>query len=356
MLLAALLGIGLAFAATSPGTGTFADPLDTPARLTPHALKSQIWGLARVDGARVVAVGPRGHILTSADQGESWQQVASPVSVDLVAAQFTMPTDGWAIGHDGVVLRSTDGGASWHRALDGRQIGALMVAYYESQAAGQRGSDMAPVLDDARRFESEGPNKPLLGLWFRTPREGWLVGQFNLILHTADAGEHWEPWLDRTENPERYSLHAIRAVGDDIYIVGELGLVLKLSEDSTRFERVKTPYGGTWFGVFGDKKEVVAVGLRGNAWRSRDRGRTWSQLATGVTLGINAGAKLPDGRTVLLSQRGQLLLSDDTGENFAQVKGSGRVPGFDVLPLSDGEVLIASQQGVERVMLGNAAK
>lgn len=351
-----LLALGMVHSVGCIAANRFADPLDTPARLTSRSLQTPVWGLAKVGDGKVIGVGPRGHILLSDDQGQSWRQVPSPVSVDLVAAQFTTPIEGWIVGHDGVVLHSTDGGTSWVRVLDGRQIGALMIAHYEKQARDRKDPELTQALEDARNFAAEGPTRPFLNLWFRNAREGWLIGQFNLILHTADGGGTWEPWLDRSDNPERYSLHAIRGVGDDVYIVGELGLVLKLTPDGGRFSRVTTPYRGTWFNVFGDASEVVAVGLRGNVWRSRDAGETWAQLGTGVAAGINAGAKLPDGRTVVLPQSGQLLLGPTTGKTFYEVGGTGQDGGFDLLPLSATEILISGQRGVASVLLHDTAK
>ena len=101
-----------------------------------------------------------------------------------------------------------------------------------------------------------------MAVHFRNEREGWIAGQFNLILHTADGGATWEPWLDRTENPEGYSLHAIGAAGDDVLIVGELGLVLRLDAASQRFQRIKTPYPGTLVrhgrGEAGDRRRRAA--------------------------------------------------------------------------------------------------
>lgn len=100
------------------------DVLDTPAVPSPLAARSLLTGLARA-GARVVAVGQRGHVLFSDDAGKSWNQADVPVSSDLVAVSFPNPDAGWIVGHDGVVLHSTDAGRSWTRQLDGRSVGEL---------------------------------------------------------------------------------------------------------------------------------------------------------------------------------------------------------------------------------------
>ena len=117
----ALAGVALAAAPASP----WQDGLDVPAAKSPLAARALINGLAQA-AERLVAVGQRGHVLLSDDQGKSWRQAEVPSSSDLVAVAFATPTQGWAVGHDGIVLRSADAGASWTRVLDGRQAGALM--------------------------------------------------------------------------------------------------------------------------------------------------------------------------------------------------------------------------------------
>src|SRR5687768_4370195 len=146
--LATTLAFTPAFAAQAAGAASFVDALDTPARLSPRAVRSPVFALAPVDADHIVGVGPRGHILRSADRGKTWTQQPSPVSTDLVAAHFPTPKLGWAVGHDGVVLRSTDGGVSWTRVLDGRGLGKLMVSYYE-KVLGAGDQSVSKALADA---------------------------------------------------------------------------------------------------------------------------------------------------------------------------------------------------------------
>ena len=348
--LVAALAFAAMQAAQAAGAALFVDALDTPARLSPRAVRSPVFALAPVDADHIVGVGPRGHILRSADRGKTWTQQPSPVSTDLVAAHFPTPKLGWAVGHDGVVLRSIDGGASWTRVLDGRSLGKLMVSYYE-KASGGGDPSIAKALADAKRMAAEGPTKPFLSVFFRNEREGWLVGQFNLILHTADGGVTWEPWLDRTENPDALSLHAIRAAGDEVYIVGELGLVLGLDAGAKRFKRIITPYPGTWFGLAAMKGALVAVGLRGTAWARADAGASWRQLNTATHASINNGMFLPDGRLVLVTHQGQVLTSANLRDFTELPRVQGLASAYDIVAMEPGWLLISGPGGVQRVAL-----
>src|SRR5690606_25126562 len=66
-------------------------------------------------GDRIVAVGDRGSIVWSDDDGRTWTMAVTPDEVLLTAVCFADENRGWAVGHDAVVLATTDGGKSWSR-------------------------------------------------------------------------------------------------------------------------------------------------------------------------------------------------------------------------------------------------
>ncbi|WP_267221457.1 WD40/YVTN/BNR-like repeat-containing protein [Dyella silvae] len=308
----------LAFALPCVSVAGFADVLDTPASMSPLASRTLLNGLAMA-GKRVVAVGQRGHIVYSDDNGTHWQQATVPVSSDLVAVSFPTPQQGWAVGHDGIVLHTVDGGASWSIQMDGRRMGPLMLAQIRARAAkGELGDQEQTdkLVEEAGRIAAQGAENPFLDVWFADAKHGFIVGAFNLIFETTDGGQTWTSWFDRTENPDRLHLYSVRGVGADVYITGEQGLVLKLDRDTGRFRALETPYKGTFFGVAGNAGTVVVYGLRGNAYRSTDAGAHWAQVDTGVQEGITGGTSFGAQSLALVSQAGTVLLSSDGGEHF----------------------------------------
>ena len=54
------------------------------------------------------------------------------------------------------------------------------------------------------------------------------MGAFGLLLRTRDGGTHWEAMPDIADNPKNMHLYAVRGIGDDLYITGEQGVLLKL--------------------------------------------------------------------------------------------------------------------------------
>jgi photosystem II stability/assembly factor-like uncharacterized protein len=286
------------------------------------AVKSALAALAPLNavamaGSRIVAAGQRGHVLYS-DDGTTWTQAAVPSSADLTALSFPSARQGWAVGHEGVILHTADGGASWTRQLDGKKVAEL----------------------------AHGADKPFLDVWFEDDKAGWAIGAFNLILRTEDGGGTWTPWLDRADNPKELHLYAMRPGAGTLWIVGEQGAVLRLDRERQRFVNVPLPYKGTLFGVVGTPRMVLVFGLRGNAWRTIDSGASWTKVETGVAAGLGGGIVRADGSVVLVSQAGHVLLSTDEGATFSRVAPATAAPAFAVTEVRSGTVAVAGIGGM----------
>ena len=342
-LLLTLLAGCIAAAAAAASPPAFQGPLEVAATQSALALRAPLNAMANA-GGRLVVAGQRGHILYS-DDGHHWTQAAVPVSSDIVALFFPTPQQGWAVGHEGVVLHTIDSGATWKLQLDGKRIGALMRERYAKLA---RSADAAEqrIAQDAEAFAQQGADKPLLDVWFEDEKRGFVVGAFNLILATSDGGASWTPWLDRIDNPNALHLYSIRPAAGGVFIAGEQGLVLKLDPAQQRFVKLALPYQGTLFGVLGTADTAIVFGLRGNVYRSTDGGANWSKVETGVGAGISSGVVRGDGSVVLASQAGQLLLSMDAGASFRPVKPAVVAPIFAVSDTKAGAVALAGLGGV----------
>lgn len=323
----------------------FADPLDTPAAAIGDAGKAATTALAQA-GERIIAVGLRGAIFASEDQGRSWKQIASPVGSDLTAVMFPTPQQGWIVGHEGVVLHSGDGGLSWRKQLDGRIAATVLVAHYQQRiAAGETGLDRP--LRALQQNYAAGPAYPYLDVWFDNEREGWAVGSFGLLIATHDGGDSWQPWLDHIDNGNQYNLNAIRKVGDELYIAGERGLVFRLNRATQRFDAVATDYKGSFFGVAGTADALFAFGLRGSAYRSSNRGTRWTRVEMPSGVELTAGALLPgDSRLVVGDAAGQVFV--ERGGSF-QAAASAGVTLTGLLPQPGDSLLVTSLQGLRQL-------
>lgn len=332
----------LPFAASAATTASpWRDVLDTPAGKSSLASRGLLVGLARA-GRRVVAVGQRGHVLFSDDLGKTWTQAEVPLSSDLTAVHFPTPEAGWAVGHDGVVLHSADAGKTWTRQIDGRGLGEVLVAHY-----GRSGD--AKWIEEAKRFAAQGAENPFLDVWFQDASNGYVVGAFGLVLRTADGGKTWEPLLHATDNPKALHLYAVKRIGSELFIAGEQGTLLKF--DGNRFAALSTPYAGTFFGLIGNERAVIAHGLRGNVVRSTDGGRNWASVPTGIGVGLTASTVDEKGRIVIVSQAGHVLVGSDDGASFAPLKIERPIPAAAVASAGPGALVVAGPRGVHNLAL-----
>jgi photosystem II stability/assembly factor-like uncharacterized protein len=321
LLLLRILAIFLSFLnfqCLAAGTA-FQDPLDEAALSSPQSLKGSLFSVGRA-GERIVAVGVRGVILYSDSSGNEWQQAKVPVSADLTGLSFPSAREGWVVGHGAVVLHSADGGATWVKQIDGRNLGPLTLQYYESAAgtlAADLGADRAKaILAQAQKVAEEKETIPLMDVWFKNEKTGYVAGLFNRLFRTDDGGAHWIPLLDKTDNPGELHFYAIRGLGNEIFIAGEQGSVWRWDETKGRFISVKTPYSGSLFGLVLTPRVVLAFGMRGSLFRTLDRGAHWEKIPSGLSCGIVAGDIRANGEIVLACQSGDLIVSSDEGATF----------------------------------------
>jgi len=300
-MVAALSGLLTAASVVAAPVGA---ALERPAVMTKAAARSVLQGAARAgegNNARLVAVGERGIVVLSDDQGQTWRQVPIPVSVGLTAVRFVDAQHGWAVGHGAVVLATQDGGQTWVKQLDGHQAAQLVL-----KAA--QGSGDARAVGEAERLVADGADKPLLDLHFFDANRGIVIGAYNLAFVTEDGGKHWQPIQQRLDNPKALHLYTLRVRGQQVLIAGEQGLVLRSTDGGQSFQRLVTPYKGSFFTAElpGDQ-ELVLAGLRGNVWRSVDGGANWAQIPVAVPVSFTAS---------VLDASGQLWLANQAGMVF----------------------------------------
>jgi len=351
-----LLGAGAVAALGLPArlaAAPAAGPLARPAVAVRRPERGVLLGLARA-GQRLVAVGERGVVLLSDDEGRSWRQAQQvPVSATLTAVQFVDARTGFAVGHYGVVLHSDDGGERWVRRLDGVAAAGHVLAAAERRAAREPGAAADAALAEAQRLVQEGADKPLFTLHFDDARRGWVAGAYNLMLATEDGGASWASVGDRLDNPRASHLYAIDKRGEQMLIAGEQGLLLHSADGGGHFRRVATPYAGSWFtaATLADGSWLVA-GLRGNALLSADAGRHWSRLDSPAPVGLTALARDARGASWLANQAGQVWAVDAAAGALRLHAASVAMQPGALVPLADGGWLLAGWNGVTRVEAG----
>ncbi len=330
------------------------DGLHRPASPCRDAARGVLLDIVRA-GDHLVAAGERGLVIWSDDGGERWHQAEVPTSVSLTALSFPTPLKGWAVGHGGVVLHTEDGGRTWRFQLDGVSAArlAFQAAEVKARAAGsEKKKDIQRRLADAQRLVDDGPDKPFLDVCFTDDRQGFVVGAYNLAFHTQDAGQSWQPWMERLDNPGGLHLYAIRVAGRSVYIAGEQGLFLRSLDGGSTFERLPTPYQGSYFALTADSTgTVVVAGLRGNAYRSTNQGRTFEPIAVPMPVSLNAVGRADDGTLYFGNQAGFVLAGSDQGRRLAPLDAPRLPPVAALIPFDANKIITVGWGGAIAVSL-----
>ncbi len=319
-------------------------------------------------GERLLAVGARGLIIWSEDQGESWQQASVPVSLTLTSVFFADPEHGWATGHEGLILATTDGGENWKVQQTGldtvkqsipmlkAEVDRLQTAMDATEDAEQK--DLIAfdleyaqfALEDAETALIEGSPAPMLDIWFRNAREGYAVGAYGAFLGTTDGGENWRVLSPSLENPDKLHLNRITGSEDGtLYIVGEAGLAFRSTDSGANWEKLAVPYDGSLFGVLTPgADEIVVHGLRGNILISRDKGDSWENIESDSEKTL-IGSRTVDGMMILVGASGTVLQSDKDGSQLTDRFHPGRSTLSAVIPLEGEALLLVGTDGIIKI-------
>jgi photosystem II stability/assembly factor-like uncharacterized protein len=351
------------------------DLLEMPAIQSGAATRALLLDVTPRGKDSFVAVGTYGVIIESSDNGENWEQAEVPASVALTGVYFPAPDSGWAVGHDGLILHSADGGKTWQKQLDGYQLNEQIMAVAEQIVEQQRSQleaieaqeepDQAELedaqfmleeaefmLEGAMDDTSAGPVRPLLDVWFRNTQEGFVVGSYGMLLHTADGGQNWDLVSDRMDNAEAFHLNQIVPAPDgSLYIAGEAGYVYRSDDGGASWVTLQPGYEGSFYGIVVvpdglENYELLAYGLRGNLFRSVDRGETWESLDSGTSVTLMSGALLGNGTVLLGGHGGTILIRYPGEQSFSVVKNPNREAITAMVQLGDGHVLIAGLGGI----------
>lgn len=337
-----------------------ADRLERPSQRSPSAARAPLTDV-QVLGEQLVMVGESGHILLrNADGGVSQAQV--PVDLLLTAVHFADANNGWAVGHDGVILHSSDGGRSWRKQLDGRDISRLMLAWSNAEVARLEAASAAapddPALvdaldnglfaqDDAKAGSESGPSRPLLDVWFRNAEEGWAVGAYGMIVHTTDGGKTWA-YVPGLDNPERLHLNSVLGLADGrLLVAGEGGRVHLSTDGGQHWQPNRQLTQASLYQLMQlQNGQVLVLGFGGSLFASQDPGARWEERPLPVRAGLYGGQQLADGSLLLAGQGGVLLYSRDA-RHFNVWQGQSKASLLGVAQINPDQLALIGSHGLK---------
>ncbi len=266
------------------------------------------------DGKGVIT-GRSGTVYTSSDGGKSWNRQKSDVKEHLFDVQVRPGGKVWAVGHFGTIIHSTDGGKSWTAQQYDASLPELPEAEGEQGEHGEGRDERISIAE----WENEGAVEEarLNAVCFVDDQQGWIGGEFGLVLHTTDGGKSWKRQVN-SAGKLLFSLRAVDArhllatgvegnlvetrdggqtwetvdagveehlldvwpVGDGYYVVGRDGVVLARQGADKPFKRLDLGIYA-WLGTvrFLDDKTGFVAGGRGFLLKTTDAGAGWQRLS-----------------------------------------------------------------------------
>ncbi|NNF50952.1 MAG: hypothetical protein HKN59_00810 [Gammaproteobacteria bacterium] len=301
----------------------------------------------------MVVVGERGHVLLSEDMGNTWEQVRVPTRATLTGVFFSDRENGWAVGHDAVIIKTSDGGATWTRV------------------------HFAP--DEER---------PLLDVWFEDSSHGIVIGAYGYFLETFDGGETWEDRFfevvgddeaaDETDEEEKevsiadmmdflddedpisdLHLNDIRSAPDGaLFLAAEAGHIFRSDDVGETWKELPSPYEGSFYGTLPlGENSLLVYGLRGNLFYSADGGQSWQQIDVN-TDAIFMGGAIVDGSPAVVGLGGTLLVAESTSGGppvFSLLQQENRKALATLMPGNSGELILIGENGVNTIVPGQSA-
>ena len=263
-------------------------------------------------GPDVIAVGERGTILRSPDQGGSWARIESPTRATLTGVSFdpvALPQLGWAVGHDAMILATTDAGRSWVKQYQGENL---------------QDSFLDVLTLDAQRVIA--------------------VGAYGLAAVTSDGGRTWTR-KKFTEEDTHFN-RITRGPAGTLYLAGERGTLLRSENRGETWQPIAAPYEGSFYGVLPlDVRTLVAHGLRGHVYLSTNDGGSWQAMSAPEPALLATAVRLQGSQLVFAGQARTLWVSRDQGRTLIPLASALSTGVAELLELPNGQLLALGEAG-----------
>jgi photosystem II stability/assembly factor-like uncharacterized protein len=284
--------------------------------------------LLAVDGRQrsgATAVGKFGAIFYTADGGKIWQRRPSGTANTLTAVSFSDAAHGYIVGAGGVVLATADSGASWQAQQSGSKdqlLGVYALSANEAVGVGAFGT-LIMTGDGGRTWSKQelkwdvlierivkdgGYLEPNLNAAFFSSRDnGWIVGEFGLVLHTGDGGKTWSSQRYGSDLPQ---LYAVKFLDDRRgTAIGQAGSVIHTDDGGQHWTAVDVSTGRDLHDLSLDGERGVIIG-EGVVLGSGDGGLSWAQLNSGSDGQSFNSVALRGGAAIVVGRAGAIRVFD----------------------------------------------
>lgn len=326
--------------------------------------------------------GGRGLILHVTNNGQDFSMLETGVQKAIYEVDFATAEDGVAVGQDGIVLKTGDGGKTWNRipielplqdwqvaqphyfavsrGADAQHIWAVgpVGAIIRSQDGGETWENLSlwcdmsfdnfatsdPADDPESTLRLNPCDVTLNGVSFPTNTDGWLAGEFGIILRTQDGGVTWQrqrnvhnlPKYTRPELPEEEAIRQripplyiedlflidvdFRSAQEG-YVTGESGTLLQTTDAGETWTNIPSGSFNTLLSVTAapdDNRSDFATGVLGTlASATGDAWQLDENIRQDVLTWIRTASFAADGQFgVACGGKGTVLVTTDSGKSW----------------------------------------
>ncbi len=326
--------------------------------------------------------GGRGLILHVTNNGQDFAMLETGVQKAIYEVDFATAEDGVAVGQDGIVLKTGDGGKTWNRipielplldwqvaqphyfavsrGADAQHLWAVgpVGAIIRSQDGGETWENLSlwcdmsfdnfvtsdPADDPESTLRLNPCDVTLNGVSFPTNTDGWVAGEFGIILRTQDGGVTWQrqrnvhnlPKYTRPELPEEEAIRQripplyiedlflidvdFRSAQEG-YVTGESGTLLQTTDAGETWTNIPSGSFNTLLSVTAapdDNRSDFATGVLGTlASVTSDAWQLDENIRQDVLTWIRTASFAPDGQFgVACGGKGTVLVTTDSGKSW----------------------------------------
>lgn len=256
-----------------------------------------------------------------------WKQIESPTQSLLTAVTFADEKNGWAVGHDAIILNTTDGGNNW-KIQRVNPKGLILPSEHQDEEA-----ESFPVA--------------LLDVKFFNQNRGMAIGAFGLLLMTDDGGKNWTQVYLGEDGDFEFHLNNIVKLNDGSYaIIAEYGQILHSVDAGKTWVITETGYEGSFFGgIPMGTSGLTVFGLRGTAYSNNDVQNPdgWEQVDSTSADTLLGGASTGAGTGIAVGSKGAVVLVSGNGARFSQGQNDKEDPLAAVLPVDGGFITVGAK-------------
>ncbi|MCF6289245.1 MAG: YCF48-related protein [Proteobacteria bacterium] len=262
-----------------------------------------------------------------------------------------------AVGERGHVALSTDYGSTWQQAKHVPTRTTLTAVSMVGESVWAVGHDTTIIYSSDGgdnwivQFEDKQRQMPLLDVMFINESDGFAIGAYGTYLTTFDGGKNWKDSL--IVDDQDFHLNKIVQVDEFRYfVVAEAGNAYRSFDAGKNWELIELPYSGSMFGVVSYNNQVITYGLRGNVLVSDDFGDNFIQLKHlahdslfGSQVTLNNSLLIVGANGTILKYHNNNLKKVNMGKSDGDYTG--------LLSIKDNTFIFIGESGISTKTMGN---